>query len=63
MARNARDTPKGYNRHSHRRHPPDSLTTVAPLSLSTAVASMARSRLPYQPVYRRSVLRLTTMTG
>lgn len=30
MARNARDTPKGYNRHSHWLHPPDSLTTVPP---------------------------------
>lgn len=60
MARNARDTPKGYNRDSHWRHPPD--ITVVPLNLSTAVSSIARSRLPYQPVYRRSVLRLTTMT-
>lgn len=30
MARNARDTPKGYNRDSLWRHPPDSLATVAP---------------------------------
>lgn len=62
MARNARDTPSGYNLSNHWRHPPDSLTTVAP-QLVTAVTSMARSRLLRQPVYRRSVLRLTTMTG
>ena len=63
MACNARDTPKGYNLSNRWRHPPESLTSVAPLSLSTVVTYMARSRLPHQSVYRRSVLRLTTMTG
>jgi hypothetical protein len=57
MARNARDTPKGYNRHNDWRHPPDSLIAMASLarlalrhlwliydcfiSLSTAEASFA----------------------
>lgn len=57
MARNARDTPKGYNRDSHWRHPPDSLIAMVYsallalwypwlvygclISLSTAEASFA----------------------
>ena len=32
MARNARDTPEGYNRHSHWRHPPDSLIAMVYLA-------------------------------
>ena len=62
MACNARDTPSGYNLSNHWRHPPDSLTTVAPsaclqllhpwlvhdcfVSLFTAEASFAW--LPWQ---------------
>ena len=32
MARNARDTPKGYNRDIHWRHPPDSLIAMVYLA-------------------------------
>ena len=62
MACNARDTPRGIIAIAIG----DTIQTrlpLLPLSLSTAVTSMARSRLSHQPVYRRSVLRLTTMTG